>query len=192
MRDARGSAAGTRARASGVRALVADDDPAVRSLFGALLRQIEDVSAVVEVEDGARAVEVARVRRVHIAVLDLNMPRLDGAQAARLLLALQPSMGIALHSSDPELLRVRAAGLGLPTFDKLEFDALAAWVEREARAQLGRRSPLPARLELCCARCGYGIVSGAPPAFCPMCHGVAAWSEPGSARHVAAPQRAVG
>ena len=64
----------------------------------------------------------------------MNMPRLDGVEAARRLRALQPTLPIALHSSDPELLRQRAAGLGLPLFDKIDFDRLLAWVEQQANA----------------------------------------------------------
>jgi DNA-binding NarL/FixJ family response regulator len=179
-------------RRPGVRALVADDDPTVRSLFATLLREAEGVSAVVEAGDGADAVAVARRLPVHVAVLDLNMPRLDGVQTARLLLGLRPSMSVALHSSDPDRLRVRAAGLGLPLFDKLDFDDLLAWVEDEARRRGGAGMSLPPRVELSCRLCGYGIVSAAPPSHCPMCHAVAAWAEHGRAQQAAPRTHAVG
>jgi rubrerythrin len=73
----------------------------------------------------------------------------------------------------------------MPLFDKLESDTLLAWVERQARKPVSRstpRSTLP-RLELECMRCGYGIVSAAPPRECPMCHTVAAWTAPARTRH---------
>jgi hypothetical protein len=38
-------------------------------------------------------------------------------------------------------------------------------------------SPLARKLDLNCALCGYGIVSRAPPAHCPMCQAVAVWDE---------------
>jgi CheY-like chemotaxis protein len=171
-------------RSGGIRVLVADDDDGVRSLFGALLRQAEGVSAVLEVDDGADAVRVGQEAGVHVAVLDLNMPRVDGLEAALKLVALQPSMRIALHSSDPHALRERASGAGLPLFDKFEFGSLIAWVERQASslgAADGRASarvtPLGRKLDLNCSLCGYGIVSRAPPARCPMCQAVAVWKE---------------
>jgi DNA-binding NarL/FixJ family response regulator len=80
--------------------LVADDDDRARSLFAALLRQAEGVSSVLEVEDGAEAVRLVQEADVHLAVLDLNMPRVDGLEAASKIAALQPSMRVALHSSD--------------------------------------------------------------------------------------------
>jgi CheY-like chemotaxis protein len=177
-----------------VRVLVANCDSTVRSLLAELLRKTEGVSAVVDAEDGAEAVELARRLAIHVAVLDLDMPRLDGVQAARLLLGLQPSMSVALHSSDPDRLRARAAGLGLPLFDKLDFDDLVAWVEQQARAFAGRTPRSTAsRLELSCSLCGYGIVSGAPPPQCPVCHAVAAWRKPrpGPACRGAGPRRQV-
>lgn len=152
-------------------------------MFATLLRAADGVGAVMEAEDGAEAVDLARQRRLDVAVLDLNMPRLDGVEAALLLLALQPSLQIALHSSDPELLRQRAAGLELPLFDKLDLDRLLAWVERQVEeasdANGHARAPRMApKLDLCCSLCGYGIVSRLPPARCPMCGGAPEWAEP--------------
>ncbi len=59
------------------------------------------------------------------------MPRLDGLEAALRLRALQPSLRIALHSSDPYALRERARGLDMPLFDKLDADRLIDWVEEQ-------------------------------------------------------------
>lgn len=94
-----------------IRALVADEDDAVRSLYAMLLRAIDGVSSVLEAEHGADAVRSAREYRIDVAVLDLNMPGLDCVDAALELCAMQPWMGIALQSSDPDVLRQRAVGL---------------------------------------------------------------------------------
>jgi CheY-like chemotaxis protein len=167
------------APAAGARVLVADDDPGVRTMFATLLRAAAGVASVIEAEDGAEAVELVREQRPDIAVLDMNMPRLDGIEAALRLRALEPSLQIALHSSDPELLRQRAAGLELPLFDKVDFDRLLAWVERHAEeASAASGSAAVARIapiDLCCSLCGYGIVSPVPPARCRMCGGAPEW-----------------
>lgn len=60
------------------------------------------------------------------------MPGLNGVEAALRLRLLQPLMRIALHSSDPDALRERAIGLGLPLFDKIQFEGLLGWVEGQA------------------------------------------------------------
>jgi CheY-like chemotaxis protein len=115
-----------------VRVLVADDDESQRILYGSLVLGLPGVTSVVAAQDGVEAVRVAGALALHVAILDLNMPRLDGVEAALRLSATQPSLRIALHSSDPDELRQRAHGLGLPLFGKLELDRLAEWVEDEA------------------------------------------------------------
>jgi CheY-like chemotaxis protein len=172
------------ATAAGIRVLFADDDKGVRTLFATLLRATAGVGSVIEAKDGAEAVELASEQRLDVALLDLNMPRLDGVETAIRLGALQPSLQIALHSSDPELLRKRADGLELPLFDKVDFDRLLEWVERHARDTRAagerdvRLAPMARKVDLCCSRCSYGIVSRTPPARCPMCGGDASWTEP--------------
>jgi CheY-like chemotaxis protein len=168
--------------ATGVRLLLADDDAGVRAIIATLLRAAAGVGSVLEAEDGAEALALARGSHFDVAVLDMNMPRLDGIEAACRLRSLQPTLAIALHSSDPELLRRRAAGLGLPLFDKIDFDRLLAWVEQHAKATVahgrGAIAPLAPKLDLCCDLCGYGIVSRLPPKRCPMCGLDTVWAEP--------------
>lgn len=168
---------------TGIRVLVADDDARVRSLLATLLQATAGVASVIEAEDGAEAVQLGRGEQVDVAVLDLNMPGLDGVDAALALASLRPAPRIALHSSDPELLRQRAAGLHLPLFDKADFERLADWVERqaaEARAAgvrgRARVTPVAPKVDLFCSVCGYGIVCRTPPERCPMC-GDGRWSK---------------
>jgi CheY-like chemotaxis protein len=184
-----------------VRVLVADDDKRVRAHFVSLLGNANGIAWTLEAEDGAEAVQLGLQLRPEIAVLDLNMPRLSGVEAAQTLTALRPSMRIALQSSDPDSLRAHAGGLRLPLFDKLECEHLVHWVEAQARS-CGPRvdetaaavSAFARRLDLTCSTCGYGIVSRKPPERCPMCHVDAAWIEPRSlpARKTAALGRSAG
>jgi hypothetical protein len=134
-------------------------------------------------------------------VLDLNMPRLDGVEAALRLCSLEPSPRIALHSSDPELLRQRAAGLEFPLFDKADFERLLEWVERQAtdRAASARKgedqvAQMARKVDLCCSECGYGVVWRTPPEHCPMCGRTVAWIEPPgwTARRAALHERLAG
>jgi CheY-like chemotaxis protein len=189
----------TAAAAPGACVLVADDDPGVLTMLAALLRATAGVTSVIEAADGAEAVEIARGRGLDVALLDLDMPRLDGVAAALRLRALQPSLRIALHSSDPELLRERASGLDLPLFDKLDVDRLLAWLERQAEQAsaatgTGAVARMAPRLDLCCSLCGYGIVSRLPPARCPMCGGAPEWAETlgRASRRGALPRRLAG
>ena len=151
--------------------------------FVSLLGGATGIASTFEAEDGAEAMQVGLQLRPEIAVLDLNMPRLSGVEVAQTLSALQPSMRIALRSSNPNDLRARAGGLGIPLFDKLECDRLVHWVETQARScrpcteePVAAVSALQRRRDLTCLLCGYGIVSRKPPERCPMCQVDAAWT----------------
>lgn len=80
----RSSAARGRASAGaleGRRVLLAEDGPDNQLLMSYVLMGLG--ADLVLVEDGAEAVDLARSSRFDIILLDLNMPRLDGFEAAR-------------------------------------------------------------------------------------------------------------
>lgn len=59
--------------------LIADDEPDIRRF---LRMQLEDVD-VIEASDGAEALELARLRRPQLALLDHMMPEMDGVEVCR-------------------------------------------------------------------------------------------------------------
>ena len=65
--------------------LLADDQALVRGAMAALLGLEEDLEVVAEVGSGDEVVEAARRTRPDVAVLDVEMPGLDGITAAGLL-----------------------------------------------------------------------------------------------------------
>jgi two-component system, LytTR family, response regulator len=68
-----------------LRVVIADDERPARSFLAALLGDCEGVSLVGEAEDGAEAVEVIERERPDLALLDLQMPEVDGLGVVRLL-----------------------------------------------------------------------------------------------------------
>jgi CheY-like chemotaxis protein/predicted RNA-binding Zn-ribbon protein involved in translation (DUF1610 family) len=165
--------------ARGVRVLVADDDAAMRGLYAARLRGVAGGWSLVDGSDGLEAVRIARSSRCQIAVLDFNMPRLDGVEAALRLRRERPSTRVVLHSADPGGLEKRAAGLGFAVFDKLDLESLVAWVEWQAGLWRGPGTAtvatLAPRRDFSCSSCGYGVVSRETPERCPMCGRETTW-----------------
>ncbi len=81
-------------RPSGARPLVliADDEPDIRRF---LRMQLEDVD-VIEASDGAEALELARLRRPQLALLDHMMPEMDGVEVCRNIREGHTTRGIAV------------------------------------------------------------------------------------------------
>ena len=94
------------------RILVADDHPIVRSGLRKLLNSKPDLEVVAEAENGAEAVEKAMAEDIHLAILDVSMPRMTGIQAAA-----------QLHKRKPEL---RLLMLSLYDSEQFLFEALKA------------------------------------------------------------------
>jgi DNA-binding NarL/FixJ family response regulator len=81
-----------RAYCDGVRVLLAEYDATLRQILRPLLRHGNDVSIVVDGEDGTAAVGRALHTHPHAAVFDNQMPRLSGIDAALHLGKLQPAL----------------------------------------------------------------------------------------------------
>lgn len=74
-----------------IRLLLADDQALVRGALAALLDLGSDLTVVAQVGRGDEVVEVARSSRADVALLDVEMPGLDGIAAAAALKAQYPA-----------------------------------------------------------------------------------------------------
>jgi DNA-binding NarL/FixJ family response regulator len=75
-----------------VRVLLCDDQDLVRAGFRMLLAGAPDTEVVAEAADGEAAVELARAHAPDVVVMDIRMPRLDGIEATRRIVA-EPTLG---------------------------------------------------------------------------------------------------
>jgi DNA-binding NarL/FixJ family response regulator len=70
-----------------VRIVLADDQQMMRSGLRMILENEQDFEVVAEAGDGAEAVDLARRLLPSVVVMDIRMPRLDGIEATRRLVA---------------------------------------------------------------------------------------------------------
>ena len=70
-----------------IRVLIADDQAMVRSGFRWILENEADVEVVGEADNGLAVVDLARRLLPKVVVIDIRMPRLDGIEATRRILA---------------------------------------------------------------------------------------------------------
>jgi DNA-binding NarL/FixJ family response regulator len=111
-----------------LRILVADDNALFLQKLASILEVEFDILA--KVADGRAAVDAARKHKPDVAVLDLEMPLLNGIEVARELAQQQPSPKVLICSveTDPEIVNasLQAGALGYVFKSRLESDLLLA------------------------------------------------------------------
>ena len=96
-----------------IRVLLADDENLIRSALAALLGLEDDLLVVAQAANGDQALELAREHQPDVAVLDLQMPGLDGIAVAEALRAELPncaSVIVTSHGRPGHLKRALAVG----------------------------------------------------------------------------------
>lgn len=89
------TAAGPDARAASPRVVIADDQELVRTGFRMILTA-RGIDVVGVAADGVEAVSEVRRLRPDVVLLDIRMPRLDGLEAARQILAEAPECRVIM------------------------------------------------------------------------------------------------
>jgi DNA-binding NarL/FixJ family response regulator len=97
-----------------IRVLLVDDQPLLRSGFRALLDVEDDIEVVAEAADGKEGVTLANEHLPDIALIDIQMPVMDGIEATRRIAA------------DPTLAGVHVVILTNYGLDEYVFHALRA------------------------------------------------------------------
>jgi DNA-binding NarL/FixJ family response regulator len=95
-----------------LRLLVADDHDVVRKGVCTLLEEQSGWKVVAEASDGRQAVEKAKLVQPDVTILDLNMPELNGLEAAREILKTVPTkvLFLTMYDSDPLIRQTLEAG----------------------------------------------------------------------------------
>ncbi|RKT83560.1 two-component system, NarL family, response regulator DesR [Saccharopolyspora antimicrobica] len=94
-----------------IRVVLADDEDLIRGALAALLDLEPDLSVVAQCSNGAEAVRAVREHAPDIAVFDLEMPEVDGVQAARQVAAEVPIVLVTRHARPGVLKRALTAGI---------------------------------------------------------------------------------
>ncbi len=96
-----------------VRVLIADDHPVVRDGLRALLGSVPGYDVVAEAGTGAEAIREAVLHTPDVALVDLQMPGLDGFAATREIARVAPAVAVlilTMHEDDDSVFAAMRAG----------------------------------------------------------------------------------
>lgn len=96
-----------------IRVILADDHLVVRAGLKALLGATKDIDVVAEAANGRDALALIERLRPEVAVLDLDMPQMDGLTATKALVAAQSATRVlilTMHTEDEYLINLLEAG----------------------------------------------------------------------------------
>ncbi len=118
--------------------LIADDHPIVLNGLRTVLNAQADLQVVAQASDGEQAVEQALSEDIHLAILDISMPRKTGLQAAREITHRKPDVRVlilSMHDNEQfffEALKAGASGYVLKSAaDRELVDACRATMRGE-------------------------------------------------------------
>ncbi|WP_171166049.1 response regulator transcription factor [Streptomyces sp. I05A-00742] len=130
-----------------IRVLIADDEPLIRAGIRMILTSADDIEVVAEASDGREAVALAGRHRADVALLDIQMPVLDGLTALAELGRTAPETRVLVLTTFGErgnvLRALRDGGAGFLLKDSAPAELIGA--VRAAAAGNAYLSPAAAR-----------------------------------------------
>ena len=140
-----------------VKVLIVDDHTIVRMGFASLLGTAQSLEIVGSVGSGAEAIESARKLKPDVVLMDLMMPKMDGAETTAALISENPGCNILIittFSTANGIGTALASGAKGAVLKNIGFDDLVDAILRVSRGEryispeleqiLGEEKPVPA------------------------------------------------
>jgi len=129
-----------------IRVLIADDQRVVRDGLAMLVGLIDDIDVIATAGDGVEALEHAEREHPDVVLMDLRMPRMEGAAATRAIRASLPDTQVLIlttYADDESLFPALEAGAR----GYLTKDASAEEIEHAIRAVAAGQTHLDPRVQ---------------------------------------------
>ena len=132
-----------------IKVLIVDDIPETRDHLSRLLGLERDLDVAGTAGTGEEAIKVAMELRPDVIVMDINMPGMDGVQAAEIITQRLPTCPIimmSVHGEADQLKRAISAGAREFLVKPFSGDEFSASIRTVFERELARRSQLEASL----------------------------------------------
>ena len=114
-----------------MRVLIADDDKSMRFVLRKALKKLGDIEVACEVDSGSKAVLAFENEKFDAVFLDVDMPELDGIEAAKMILDIQPKCVIVFVTAYEKYMQ--------EAFELYAFDYMVKPFKLERLAQTVKR-----------------------------------------------------
>lgn len=121
-----------------IRILLADDHNVLRQGIAQVLESQKDMRVVAQARNGVEAVEMVRTQHPEVAIIDINMPELDGVDTTRKISAEFPNTRIiilTMYKFDNFVFEAIKAGASGYLLKEVEMDDLIAAVRSVAAGE---------------------------------------------------------
>lgn len=121
-----------------IRVLLADDHTVLRQGIAQALELQGDITVVAQASTGAEAVTLAQQHRPDVALLDINMPELDGVEATRQITTGLPKTGViilTMYRRDDYIFEAIKAGASGYLLKEVELSELVKAVRTVAQGE---------------------------------------------------------
>jgi DNA-binding NarL/FixJ family response regulator len=121
-----------------IRVLLADDHAVLRQGIAQVLEAQADMTVVAQAQNGIEAVRLAKQHRPTVALLDINMPEMDGVEATRHITTELPETGViilTMYRRDDYIFEAIKAGARGYLLKEVELDELLRAVRVVAKGE---------------------------------------------------------
>lgn len=116
--------------------LIADDHQMVRNGFRKLIEKQYDLKVVGEASDGQETVKLARETKPDVILMDVNMPKMDGIEATKIISSEDPDVciiGLSLHDRKEVVEDMLSAGACAYLSKDQAFETLCKTIRDEVK-----------------------------------------------------------
>ena len=135
--------------AEAIRLLLADDHTVLRQGMAQVLDMQPDIDVVAQADNGQEAVRLVAKHRPDIVLMDINMPEMDGVEAAARITADYPDTGViilTMYRRDDYVFEAIKAGANGYLLKEVELDELLAAVRSVAQGEAVIDSAIASRV----------------------------------------------
>lgn len=120
----------------GIRVLLVDDHRILREGLRSCLKSVPNIEVVGEASNGEEAMSCVEKLQPQVVVMDINMPKMDGVTATRLMTGRYPNVAVVGLSITEDrhnnVAMKRAGAFGVMTKGKQSVDELCREIEKAA------------------------------------------------------------